>query len=138
MIFEVPIDHFPATTTAQQVSRARENKPLRLSTVSLHSKEVNAAVAPLSPSVRRSQFNFSCEVQKTAIPKVRATIPPLKRALTSPALPVQHLNLNLVRKGSNPSSQTSRNNSVSDLLKSDIFKMPSRLLSTAVSLHQLA
>ncbi|CAO4379562.1 unnamed protein product [Caenorhabditis nigoni] len=136
MIFEVPIDHFPASS--QQVSKTRENKPLRLSTVSLHSKEVNAAVAPLSPSVRRSQFNFSAEVQKTALPKVRASIPPLKRALTSPALPVQHLNLNLVRKASNPSSQTSRNNSVSDLLRSDLFKMPSRLLSTAVSLHQLA
>ncbi|CAI2354677.1 unnamed protein product [Caenorhabditis sp. 36 PRJEB53466] len=136
MIFEVPIDHFPASS--QQVSRTRDHKPLRLSTVQLQSKEVNAAVAPLSPSVRRSQFNFSAEVQKSAIPKVRASIPPLKRALTSPALPVQHLNLNLMRKGSTPSSQASRNNSVSDLFRNDLLKMPARLLSTAVSLHQLA
>uniref|UniRef100_A0A8R1DEQ1 Uncharacterized protein n=1 Tax=Caenorhabditis japonica TaxID=281687 RepID=A0A8R1DEQ1_CAEJA len=137
MIFEVPIDHFPATS--QQVSKTRDQKPLRLSTVSLQCKEVNAAVAPLSPSVRRSQFNFSVEVPKTAIPTVRAAMPPrLKRALTSPSLPVQHLSLNLVRKASTPSSQASRTNSVSDLLKNDLLKMPARLISNAVSLHQLA
>ncbi|EPB71128.1 hypothetical protein ANCCEY_09789 [Ancylostoma ceylanicum] len=57
MLFEVPVDHFPV----QRAAPERPQRPflLRIPQISLiQRQEVSAAVEPLSPSVRRSQFMF--------------------------------------------------------------------------------
>ncbi|CAB3397583.1 unnamed protein product [Caenorhabditis bovis] len=128
MIFEIPLDHFPA----QQQATKGPTRPLRLTNNAI--QEVSQAVAvPPSPQVKKGAFSFTT-TEKRSVPTLRATIPPLKRAFTSPALPVQHLNLTNLRKASTPSST----HSITEMLKSDFLKMPSRLLCQAVSLHQLA
>ncbi|CAD6189613.1 unnamed protein product [Caenorhabditis auriculariae] len=127
MIFEVPVDHFPIVASVKADRRRPHN--LRSSAHSQPSME------PLSAAAERTQFSFPSVAEKLPT-SMRANIPQLKRAFTSPTIPATHLRQAaaiVAAAAVTPSSSGSRTSSVSDLLK-----IPSRILSSAVSLHQLA
>ncbi|EYC11964.1 hypothetical protein Y032_0049g1876 [Ancylostoma ceylanicum] len=120
MLFEVPVDHFPV----QRAAPERPQRPflLRIPQISLiQRQEVSAAVEPLSPSVRRSQFMFpkapvasssSEESSRTVV----ADIPVERKASRrSPAVQPQQLR------------QNSRTFQTPQLMK-----FPFRLLSAAI------
>ncbi|RCN33455.1 hypothetical protein ANCCAN_20717 [Ancylostoma caninum] len=122
MLFEVPVDHFPV----QRVAPERPQRPvlLRIPQISIiQRQEVSAAVEPLSPSVRRSQFIFpkapvasSSDSSRTVV----AAIPVERKPSLTPALQPQQ-------------RQRSRSFQTPQLMK-----FPFRLLSAAISLPHLS
>ncbi|RCN36969.1 hypothetical protein ANCCAN_17150 [Ancylostoma caninum] len=122
MLFEVPVDHFPV----QRVAPERPQRPilLRIPQISIiQRQEVSAAVEPLSPSVRRSQFMFpkapvasSSDSSRTVV----AAISVERKPSLSPALQPQQ-------------RQRSRSFQTPQLMQ-----LPFRLLSAAISLPHLS
>ncbi|KAL6741475.1 hypothetical protein Aduo_014726 [Ancylostoma duodenale] len=123
MLFEVPVDHFPV----QRVAPERPQRPvlLRIPQISIiQQQEVTAAVGPLSPSVRRSQFMFPKAPVATSSDSSRKVIA---------AIPVERKPS--LRLALQPQQQRQRSRSFQT---PQLMKFPFRLLSAAISMPHLS
>ncbi|PAV65083.1 hypothetical protein WR25_20199 [Diploscapter pachys] len=105
MIFEVPMDHFPVNS----VRCDRKQPNLRLQTSSCPEQKMICSMQQSlqkGPSVATEPMSQKRPL--TANPNTRRPIPPLlKRAMTSPSLPVGNLSSTLLSRLSPTISRTS-------------------------------